>query len=335
MNDRVFIVLILAVATVILSGMFSGLETGIYRLSRLRLRLHTEEGRLTYVLLSRAMRDGPALLLSLLVANNLVNYLATSCVTYLFLIAVASEGTAEVLAASLTAPLLFIFGESLPKNIFLYRADTLTAHLGPFLYVVHQALKWSGVVPVLKWISQLIARVLGAPIPSGTMISSQSHHVRAILRDTQEEGLLSPVQMEMLDRVVNTSGLRLDAVMVTLDRVRSVNIRSDRAALLNELSRHAWTRLPVWRDNPANVVGFINIYDALGSDTPFENLEAFVQPIRSLDAATLVVDAIDIMRQEGLKIILVTRQRAKRDVPVGIVTMKDLVEELLGELAEW
>ena len=65
-------------------------------------------------------------------------------------------------------------------------------------------------------------------------------------------------------------------------------------------------------------------------------MAAFVRPIRRLDATTSVIEAIDIMRRDELKIVLVTRTKpGKREVPVGIVTMKDLVEELLGELAEW
>jgi len=104
---------------------------------------------------------------------------------------------------------------------------------------------------------------------------------------------------------------------------------------LNELSRRAVTRLLVWQDTPANVIGFINIYDVLDSDAPFENLEPFVQPIPRLDAETPLIDAIDTMRRREQKIILVTRLRTKRETPVGIITMKDLVEELTGELAEW
>ena len=84
-DNAMIVALILTLVTVILSAVFSGLETGIYRMSRLRLRLGAERGDLRYVLLSKAMRDGSALLLTLLVANNLVNYLATSSVTYLFL----------------------------------------------------------------------------------------------------------------------------------------------------------------------------------------------------------------------------------------------------------
>lgn len=329
------IALALALVTILFSAVYSGLETGIYRLSRLRLRLGTVRGRPPFALLSRAMRDSTGLLLSLLVANNLANYLATSSITYL-LLAVASEGRAELLATLLTAPLLFVFGESLPKNIFLYRADTLTGYLGPLLFVTYRALMWSGIVPLLRVVSNLFARLTGSPSSSRTAITStQSHQVKALLRDTQEEGLLSTVQTEMIDRIVTIPGLRLSNVMVPLDQARSIGIQSDRAALLEELKQHTLTRLLVWRTTPMEIAGFINLYEVLGTDDQFENLEKFLKPIRSLDAGASVIDTVDFMRRVQSKIVLVTRRRGKRDVPVGIVTMKDLVEELMGELAEW
>jgi len=325
----------LALLTILLSAMYSGLETGLYRLSRLRLRLRTQEGRLRHVLVSKAMRDGSGLLLSLLVANNLANYLATSSITYLFL-AIASEGRAELLATLLTAPLLFVFGESLPKSVFLYRADILTALLGPLLYVTHRALTWSGVVPLLKLISQLFARLVRSPASAKTLVTSTgSHQVKAILRDTREEGLVSTIQAEMMDRVANIPGLRLSAVMVPLNQAQSVNIQSNRAVLLSELKAHTLTRLLVWQNTPTNIVGYVNIYDVLGSGREFDDLGEFMLPIRSLAAETTVIDVVEMMRQEQRKIVLVTRRRGKQDVPVGIVTMKDLVEELMGELAEW
>ncbi|HOV78206.1 MAG TPA: CBS domain-containing protein, partial [Sedimentisphaerales bacterium] len=243
---------------------------------------------------------------------------------------------AELLATSLTAPLLFVFGESLPKNLFLLRADVMTPYLGPFLYIVHKILTGSGVVPLLRWISWFLARLVGAPVPpKRIMVSSQVHHVRTILRDTQEEGLLSHLQTEMLDRVMNIPRLRLSTVMVPMTRVQAVSVQADRATLLDELRKHSFTRLPVWRDQPSNIVGFLNIYDALAGSDGFQGVQKYLQPLRNLDAETLVTDAIEVLRREQGKMILVTRRRGSKDVPVGIVTMKDLVEELMGELAEW
>ena len=91
-----------------------------------------------------------------------------------------------------------------------------------------------------------------------------------------------------------------------------------------------------YRGRTGNITGFISIYEALNSSEKFTDLRGFIKPIRKLDAEMSVIDATNIMQKENHKIILVTRAgRFGGQKPVGIVTMKDLVEELLGELAEW
>ncbi len=328
--------MLLAAVMAILAGFFAGSETGIYRLSRLRLRLNVERGKLLFILLAQVMRDSSGLLLSLLVGTNLCHNVATSAITSLFLDVASSEHAAEAYAALLMAPLLFVSSELIPKNVFLHRADALASFAAPLLYASHKIYTWCGVVPLLRLTSNLFARLIGSPVSSRTMItSSQGYQVRAILRDTQEEGLLSHVQTEMIDRIVNIPGLRLGTAMIPLSRVQVVGIQSDRSVLLNEIAGHTFTRPLIWQGAPGNIVGFVNIYDVLACEEEFTNLEKFLVPIRSMDANALVIDTIGLMRREQIEVVLVTHRRGSRDVPVGIVTMKDLVEELMGELSEW
>jgi putative hemolysin len=327
----------IAVLMMLLAGLFSGSETGIYRLSRLRLRLGVERRGWLFIVLSNIMQDSPGLLLSLLVGTNLAQYVATSMITGVFLQAVQSEYTAIFFTTLVITPILFVFSELIPKNVFLQRANQLTPVFAPLLWVTHRVLTWCGVVPVLRTASQVFGRLAGSTVATKTAVdSAQRHQVHALLRDTREEGLLTSVQTEIIDRIVNIPGLRLSTVMIPLGRVRSLDIRSDRAALLESLTQYPLTRWPVWEDSPTHIVGFVHIYDALIPGEPFDDLRNLVKPIPHLDAATPVIDAIHAMRRGEWEILLVTQtRRGGHDVPVGIVTMKDLVEELLGELAEW
>ncbi len=328
--------ILLAALMVLVAGLFAGSETGIYRLSRLRLRLGVERGKWPAILLAKAMQDSSGLLLSLLVGTNLAHYVATSLITGLFLGFVGSARAAELYAMVVAAPLLFVFSELIPKNVFLHRANFLTSLVAPLLYASHQFFTWCGAVPLLKLMSRLFARLVGSAVsPKAMMATSQSHQVRAILRDTQEEGILSDVQAQMIDRIANIPGVHLHTVMVPLNLVQAVEMHTNRTALLKALEKQAWTRLLVWHSTPFEIVGFINVYDVLGSGEEFADLWKFLLPLRRLDGDTSITEAINIMRREQLRIVLVTRQRGRREVPMGIVTMKDLVEELLGELAEW
>ena len=336
MADKILLVLI-AVLTVILSALFAGAETGIYQLSRLRLRLNIKRKRLPFIILDKVMRDRTGLLLSILIGNSLTHYIVTSIVTYMLLSQARSPHTAELFATLVTAPILFVFAEVIPKNIFFYRADLLMPYLSPILYAFHRLLSLCGVVPLLKFISSLFGRLAGLTSSPKTVITSaQRRKVRAILQDTHEEGILSSVQTDIMNRLVRISEVRMRSVMIPINNVQMVDLNSDNSALLDKLKIYAFTRLPVIEGRPENIVGFINIYEALSSSERFADLRNFIEPIRKLDADTTVTDAINIMQSENQKIVLVTRvDRAGRERHLGIVTMKDLVEELLGELAEW
>jgi putative hemolysin len=329
--------ILVVLAMVILAGLFAGAEIGIYRLSRLRMRIGIEKGQWAFVILGSIMQDSRGLLLSLLVATSLTEYATTSVITGMFINAVGSEYAAELLTTLVAAPILFVFSELIPKNIFLQRADQLTPLVSPLLWTAHRIFTWCGIVPLLRFASRGLGRLTGSATPARTVVdSAQQHRVRALLSETREEGVLSPVQSEIADRIINVPHLQVSAVMVPLPRVQALDVHSDRTVLLEKLQRFALTRFPVWEGTPSQIIGFIHIYDVLMSSLSFADLRPFIQPIAHLDAETPIIEAIRAMRRGGLEILLVTRtRRSGRDIPIGIVTMKDLVEEFLGELAEW
>ena len=332
------IVLILVIVLcIMLGGLFSGAETGMYQLSRVRLRLGIENKRLSFVILGKSLRDSPALLLSMLLGNNLTHYLTTSIVTYILLNKVQNEHTVELFATLLTAPVLFVFSEVIPKNVFFYRADFLMPAVAPVLFAFHKLFSWCGVVPLLKALSRIFAQLTGSSFPTKAAVTfMRQSHIKAIIRETKEEGFLSPVQTDIINRMASISHLSIKSVMTPINKVQTVDVDSDKSALLNKLRQSAFTRLLVYDRRSENIIGFINIYEALNPTEQFTNLHNFVRPIRKLRASTIVTEAINIMQSEDRKIILVTRiSHTGQEKPIGIVTMKDLVEELLGELTEW
>ena len=334
---RNIILLPIILLTIFLSGLFSGAETGMYRLSRLRLRIGIEQKRLSFILLGKTMRDSTALLLSLLIGNNLTHYIITSVITVLLLDTVKGEHTAELFATLLITPVLFVFAELLPKSIFYRRADTLMPYFAPVLFVFHKFFSFCGAVNLLRFISGILARPAGLSIPSKTMMNSeQKHYIQAILRETQEEGFFSPVQSKIINRLVSIPEIWLRTLMTPLSKVEIVEQNCNKSMLLKKLREKNFTRLLVYDRSPANIIGWINIYEAITSPEDFENLGELIQPIRKVSPDTDVITAINIMQKENREILLITRTpRFDKEIPLGIVTMKDLAEELLGELSEW
>ena len=319
------------------AGLFAGSETGLYRLSKLRLRIGAEKKKLSFRMLNKCVNDSSGLLFSLLIGTNLSHYIATSVVTSMFLHKFETEFIAELFATLLIAPVLFVFSELIPKNLFFYRADTLMPYTAPLLYVFHRFLSISGIITVLRFISGIIAKLAGsATTPKTIMTSVKRHAVHAILQDTHEEGILSSVQTDIINRLVKISNVYVNSVMVPIEKVLTVNINSDKAALMKILQENNLTRLPVTESPSGNIDGYINIYEALSSPDKFTNLSGFIHPMKHISTETNITDAIRFMQNEKQNMLLVVRHgRLNKEKPVGIVTMKDLVEEILGELSEW
>ncbi len=328
--------IVLVIPFVVLAAVFSGAETGMYQFSRLRLRIGVEKKHFLSVVLSKSLRDQPSMLLSMLLGTNLAHYAATSIITYMFLRHMQTEHTAELFATLITAPVLFIFSEVIPKNIFFYRSDFIMPFVSPILFASHKLFTWLGIVPFLRYLSRIFASLTGSSVASQAAIDVNRIHIRAIVKEVYEEGLLSTTQTDIINRLVDISNIHIKSVMIPIKNISMLDINSDRNELLKKLEKHSFTRLPVYENSNTNIIGFVNIYETLTSVEPFENLRKFIKPIRKLPSETSVTDATNFMKNENQQLVLVTKTNyAGQDRPAGIVTMKDLVEELLGDLAEW
>ncbi|MHC4757295.1 MAG: CNNM domain-containing protein [Planctomycetota bacterium] len=336
MINNLLLILILSF-TLFLSGVFAGSETGMYMFSSLRLRLGMERKKISFILLGKALKDRNTLLLSMLIGNNLTHYIITSIVTVLFLKLYTSENQAELITTLVTAPILFLFAELLPKSFFYLRADNLMPPLGPLLYLSHKVFCYSGIVSLLKLISNSLSHFVGITIPSKTLIDTSNRpHIKAIFKEMEEEEFFSSVQKDIVNRLAKIPEVTIGSIMTPLEKAETIEIHSDKISLLSKLKTSSYTRLLVYDRHIMNITGWINIYEALESPKDLTDISSFVKPIRKLKSETDIISAIKIMRREKLRILMVIKiTRFGKEVPSGIVTMKDLAEEFLGDLAEW
>jgi putative hemolysin len=325
------------IAMVLFCAFFSGTETGVYRLNRFRLRIGLEQHRSIFGVLDKLMADSTGVIFSMLLGGNVAANIAISLVTYMFLRAHHTQLNAEFYATLIMAPILFVFANLIPKNVYFYMADRLMPPLAPLAFAVHRFFVVCGAVGLLKQLSRLFARLAGEPVTSEEVVSAaQRPHIRQIIQETQEEGMLSPVQTQIIERLVNMPSVSVGSVMTSLARVQMLPIDSTRADLLHALKQMPFRRLPVYRKSKLDILGYIDIYKTLGHQGSFSVLEPFIKPLVPINADMPVIEALNTMRNDRLQIALVARfDRHTNPLPLGIVTMKDLVEELTGELAEW
>lgn len=272
-------------------------------------------------------------MLSLLLGNNLANYFVTSLVTLLIFENAQNHRWAEIYATLILTPVLFIFAEIIPKNLYYYKANTLMPSLVWVNWVFYRTFTFSGAIATLKGISRGLSFLFRLDIDTAKAVDvTQRHQVHQIIHETREEGLLSESQQNMMSRLIDIPGVSVASVMIKLNQIERVSVDSNNAVLLKHLKDHGHTRQLVYENERENIIGFIPIYEVLGKNRSFKDLREMTVDLVEIDRKLSVIEAIGKLRDQHAKIAIVVEQTRKYKKTVGIVTIADLVEELTGEL---
>ncbi len=317
-----------------LSAFFAGTETGIYRVSRFGVRLGSEKGKPAYKMLFQILQDGQGLILSLLLGNNLVNNLLTGLVTFMFLQAVSQERLAGIYATVVLTPVLFVFGEMIPKNLFYYKANSFVPAMAWLNWFFYRLFTLSGAVWLLKICSRILSLVFRLEIDTTEVVdASKRHQVHQIIHETREEGLLSGTQKEMMNRLIDIPYKPVAEAMVKLRDVEMVSVDTTREELLEHLKESRFTRQLVYQTSHNEVLGYIHIYQTLGKSKSIPNLINESTALLEIDRNVSIINAINLLRDQHERMALVVDSTGKEKHPVGIITISDLIEELTGEFS--
>jgi putative hemolysin len=313
------------------SALYSGLETGIYRLNRIRLHLRVSRSDRNALLLSKMTTNPNRMLGSLLIGNNVANYSASMGITALLEAASLGEWQIIGITAILLTPLLFVFGEVLPKDFFQNFTDRATYRFARFLWYTQKLLLVTGLLPVTDLLSRGIAWALGA-----SQEYRLSLHPRRVVTKLIQEGagtgVISLYQSDIINRVLHPTERRVVDAMVPWDSVIRFRIDQPIEAFWSLVDRSPHSRFPI-TDRGGKPIGFVHLLDVM-----VHHAEA-CPPLE-----TIVTEAPQLPKKTSLREALVRLQEARtamgfvvdsRDHVIGIVTAKDLVEPIVGELDVW
>ena len=327
-------VLGLVIGTIValgLSAFFSGTETGIYCLNHVRLDLRYTQHQPRAARLVALMKRPRELVITTLVGTNVADYLATVCVTAIFLHYSPHGNLAQIYATAVLTPLILVFGGVLPKDWFQREADRLMYPLATSLTWCQNLVRWIGLIWVLNRITLFLIQKID---PTGIAEEADllpRARIRRLLSEGAASGGLSEFQRDTLERVMNISCVRLGNVMIPRRRAALVPVGIPRADLLRIARMAHFSRLPVYRDDPRRIIGVINVYDVL-TDLQERPIAEYVQEITAL-RVTETVPAALLKMQAARQVMAIVTDRLGNCL--GLFTMKDLVEEIVGDLEAW
>ena len=311
---------------VLLSGFFSGSETGLVSCNRIRMRYLAEEGhwreRMAHRLLSAPERS----LTLILVGNNLVNILAVSLATFL-MIQWFGGHRAEWMSTLVMAPIVLIFGEIIPKVLFQQKADELTPWVAPPLKVFSVLL-----APLVSASVVLSARVLkffGVRSPDRKAMLTRSE-LYTLIREARRAGAVDFHRGGMMEEVIDLRQTLVRDVMEPFENVEKLPIGSSVQEAIERLAHTTQSGLLIFRDRPSDVVGVLFPTPLLDA-APEAPIADLIEPLDRVSEDEPLDRLMEKLQQSRHHLSVVSDSR---DRLVGFVTLEDVLEEIVGEIGE-
>jgi putative hemolysin len=245
--------------------------------------------------------------------------------------AVATHSVASVLAFLLITFLHVVFGELIPKTMALQKPDgTALWVAGPLVVFA----KLTGpLIFLMNGTGNAILRVCEFQPATGSETIHSIEELALLIEDTEEAGVLGSTQAEFTRKVFRLSGKRVRDCMIPLDKMVALELRTPPDGILEVARRYAHTRMPVYEGNLDNIVGIVNTKDLLYLFTlkGLVVLDDAVYPPLFLKPEEDVANAFELFRKARRPMALV---RNDADKILGLITLEDLLEEIVGEIED-
>jgi len=319
----IWIALGLAAVGLALSALFSGSETGFYRATRIRLVLDALGGDPVSRWLAWLTNHPSLFIATTLVGNNLANYLASLAIVMGTKAVFQGDGhAAELIAPLLLAPVLFVYGELLPKHLFLGAPNPLLRLTGPlFLVFVPLFLPVSALLWAMNWV---LARLVGES-PETVRLTVARRELRRTLEEGHEAGILHRAQRVLAQGIFAVANKPAADYVTPLSEVARARSDMTKQQVRLLAQRLRLPIVPVERAGPGgHLIGYVRVID-LGMDSSDEL--GPVHPLLEIPAHSTLLDAVMRM-QAGAEPIAQVVDSAGR--PLGILTAERLREPLLS-----
>ena len=320
--------IIVLIILLVLSGFFSMSETALMALSKIRIRPMVEEGVKGAKLVEKLTEDPNKLLGAILIGNNIVNILASSLATTLFVSLVGPSGVG--VATAVMTVLVLIFGEITPKSIAKQKSEEVSLKVSKPINIIVKILK--PFIGIFSFISSLFIRLLGGD-PKATEPFITEEELRTMVGVSEEEGVLEDVEKEMIFNVFDFADSQAKDVMVQRVDIVAVDTEATYEEVLEVIKTEQFSRIPVYNQTIDDIVGVLYVKDLIIAG---QNKEGFKvsdymrEPYYTFEFKK-IKELFNEMKKTRNHLSVVLDEYGGT---VGIVTIEDLIEEVFGDIED-
>ncbi|MFB3920250.1 MAG: hemolysin family protein [Terriglobia bacterium] len=251
----------------------------------------------------------------------------------------ASHGIAIVVAFMFITGLLMVLGELAPKTVGYERAETVSLLVAWPLTVYMRFAHYP--VVFMDWLANRVARVVGVEASVGHREAHTSEEVKLIVSGIRKRGLLGEEQEEMIHSVFDLHNMHVREIMVPRPKITCLPLTQDLRSLLARIVEDRYSRVPIYDGSPDRIVGILNTkdllrvaYDRLRQRIPLDDpldLRALLYKPMIVPESMSLDQMLDESRQRHSQMALVVDEFGTF---VGLVTMEDLLEQIVGEIQD-
>jgi putative hemolysin len=314
------------VAALALTAFFSGAEMAFIAANRVRLRHLAEAGNRAAARYLEAFRRPERVLSTSMIGVTIAHITASSAATWA-LIPYLGTWAAVVVTGALT-PLMLVFGEVIPKAVAREWATAIIRYLFPVIELASRLL-----APLTWGANVLVGRALAlfGRRPATTRQFVSREELKLLLQLEPEEADVTITEAEMIDKIFDLGEKTVREIMVPLVDVVALPASAPPDDAVRVIAERGFSRIPVYTDRAFNLVGVVTVMDLLrrGAQTP--DLRSLMRAAHYVPETKLIDDLLREMQKGRIQLAVVVDEYGGA---VGIVTVEDIVEEIVGEIED-
>ena len=317
----------------VLSGFFSSSETALTAASRPRMHQMEAKGNRRAGVVNRLRADQDHMIGTILLGNNLVNILASALATSVL---ISLFGETGVIYATIAMTLLvLIFGEILPKTYAFRNADRLALAIAPtFLWLVRVL---GPVMSAIQYLTRGVQRMFGVKFDDSRNWSSTMEELRGAIELHRGRGAMARHERAMLHSILDLADVDVEMVMQHRREIFMIDASLPTSQVVEEALVSPFTRIPLWRDTPDNIIGVMHAKAMLREvhahtgDMDALDIDNIATPPWFIPESTTLLDQLNAFRRRREHFALVVDEYGAL---MGVVTLEDILEEIVGDISD-
>jgi len=320
--------IVVLVLCLILSAFFSASETALMSLGKIRLKHMIEDDVKGINNVEKLLNNTNKLIATILIGNNIVNITASSLATSIAINISQSYGVG--IATGVMTFIILVFAEITPKSLAVKYTEKISIALAPMVIVMTYVL-WP-IVKIITLFSNFFIWILGGNKYQTTPFITEDE-LKTMVNVSREEGVLEEGEKKMIYNVFEFGDNLVKDIMVPRVDIVALNIDDTYEEVLEIIKEEQFSRFPIYRDSIDDIIGVLNVKDFLLADNISENfsLERYMRESTYTYEFKRISLLFNEMRQDRNHMAVVLDEYGGT---VGIVTIEDLVEEIVGDISD-